>query len=222
MCRSRSEAGPVPGPTRLIVAGIVASAAHALAAAEASGQPSPADVRRASLPAGSVGFPGGSVDFPDGSLSTSDGRVGFPTGTVSLSTGTIAGPAERSGGELRFRLTADLLFDFDKADLRPEAEGVLRDILAQIKARAKQPILRIEGHTDAKGADRYNQDLSERRAASVKAWFVRSAKLPTKSITTTGFGEGRPVAPNEKPDGSDDPEGRQTNRRVEIVATSRS
>ena len=61
-----------------------------------------------------------------------------------------------------------------------------------------------------------------RRAASVKSWLVRSAELPAKSIATAGFGETQPVAPNETPDGQDDPEGRQKNRRVEIVVTGRS
>jgi outer membrane protein OmpA-like peptidoglycan-associated protein len=81
--------------------------------------------------------------------------------------------------------------------------------------------VRVEGHTDAKGSDEYNQALSERRAASVRTWFVQAAKLPAKSVTAVGFGERQPVADNEKPDGSDDPEGRQKNRRVEVVVTAK-
>ena len=73
----------------------------------------------------------------------------------------------------------------------------------------------IEGHTDGKGDDNYNEKLSERRAASVRNWLafhgVRTA------MTTRGWGKSKPVAPNTKPDGSDDPEGRQKNRRVEIT-----
>ena len=95
---------------------------------------------------------------------------------------------------------ADLLFDFDRAELRPEAEGVLRDLVdPDPRRRRSGRMLRIEGHTDAKGSEPYNQDLSVRRAASVKSWLVRSAELPAKSIATAGFGETQPVAPNETP-----------------------
>ena len=145
----------------------------------------------------------------------------FSTGSVSFTSHEVAAPAQEAGQELRFELTADLLFDFDKADLRPEAEALLRDVLAQIKAKLKRPLIRIEGHTDAKGSDEYNDVLSQRRAASVKAWLVTAGHVPAKSVTTAGLGEHSPVAPNEKPDGTDDPAGRQKNRRVEIVATSR-
>jgi outer membrane protein OmpA-like peptidoglycan-associated protein len=67
------------------------------------------------------------------------------------------------------------------------------------------------------GGDAYNQKLSERRAASVKQWLTEKEGLDTVKLSTQGFGAKRPVAPNIKPDGSDDPEGRQKNRRVEIV-----
>jgi hypothetical protein len=75
----------------------------------------------------------------------------------------------------------------------------------------------IEGHTDAKGAEDYNQSRSERRAQPVKDWFVTNADIGAERIVTRGWGESRPVAPNEKTDGSDDPEGRQKNRRVDIT-----
>jgi photosystem I P700 chlorophyll a apoprotein A2 len=61
--------------------------------------------------------------------------------------------------------------------------------------------------------------LSENRADAVKAWLVKNASIAGSRITTQGWGETKPVAPNKKPDGSDDPEGRQKNRRVEIVLT---
>ncbi len=77
--------------------------------------------------------------------------------------------------------------------------------------------VRIEGHTDSKGAPAYNQKLSEQRAASVKNWLVEHGGLKKVGFQTKGFGASNPAAPNTKPDGSDDPEGRQKNRRVEIV-----
>ena len=73
----------------------------------------------------------------------------------------------------------------------------------------------IEGHTDAIGSDADNQALSERRAAAVRT--ALEAELGSGyQYTSVGFGETKPVAPNTKPDGSDDPDGRALNRRVEI------
>jgi outer membrane protein OmpA-like peptidoglycan-associated protein len=118
--------------------------------------------------------------------------------------------------ELRIDLAADVLFDFDKAALLPQAQQTLSQAAAFIRDKAKGQV-RIEGYTDAKGSAEYNQRLSERRAAAVEGWFKTHEKLPNVSFVTRGFGAQKPVAPNVKPDGSDDPAGRQKNRRVEIV-----
>ncbi|MBV9184070.1 MAG: OmpA family protein [Acidobacteria bacterium] len=118
--------------------------------------------------------------------------------------------------EVRVDMAADVLFDFDKADLLPKAGETLQKAADFIRDRAKGGAVRIEGHTDAKGNDTYNQKLSERRAASVKNWFLAHG-LNNMKFSTEGFGAKKPVAPNTKPDGSDDPEGRQKNRRVELV-----
>ena len=123
---------------------------------------------------------------------------------------------KETGEEIRIDLAADVLFDFDKADLRPTAQETLKKAADFIRQRAKGTV-RIEGHTDSKGNDAYNQKLSERRAASVKAWFTDKEGLGKVQFATQGFGAKKPVASNTKPDGSDDPEGRQKNRRVEIV-----
>lgn len=73
-----------------------------------------------------------------------------------------------------------------------------------------------QGHTDAKGADDYNQTLSEKRARTVKDWLAAKGAVAA-STPIQGWGERKPVAPNAKPDGSDDPQGRQKNRRVEVI-----
>jgi outer membrane protein OmpA-like peptidoglycan-associated protein len=118
--------------------------------------------------------------------------------------------------EIRIDLSADVLFDFDKADIKPEAEKSLEKVVTVLNANPGASVT-IEGHTDAKGADTYNQTLSEQRAASVKQWLVSHSKLNGASIATKGWGESKPVAHDTKPDGSDDPEGRAKNRRVEII-----
>ena len=118
--------------------------------------------------------------------------------------------------EIRIDLAADVLFDFDKAEIKKEAEPSLQKLATVIQGNPGARVA-IEGHTDGRGADDYNQKLSEARAASVKQWLVTNAKIDGAAISTRGLGKTRPVAPNAKPDGSDDPQGRARNRRVEIV-----
>ena len=120
------------------------------------------------------------------------------------------------GQEIRIALAADVLFDFDKHELKPAAFGTLEKVAEVLKAHAGGAVV-VEGHTDGKGNDAYNQALSERRAASVRDWLVKNAALAKSRFTTRGYGKARPVAANAKPDGSDDPKGRERNRRVEIV-----
>ncbi|MGH9969982.1 MAG: OmpA family protein [Pyrinomonadaceae bacterium] len=123
---------------------------------------------------------------------------------------------KESAAEIRIELAADVLFDFDKADIRPKAQEALRQAASLIRDKAKG-VVRIEGHTDSKGNDPYNQKLSELRAGAVKTWLVEKEALRSVEFVTQGFGAKKPVASNKKPDGSDDPEGRQKNRRVEII-----
>ncbi len=113
-------------------------------------------------------------------------------------------------------MPADVLFDFDKADLRPTAQTALHEVADLIRSKARGPVM-IQGFTDALGNDAYNQKLSERRAAAVKDWMVMREGLAPASFSTAGFGARNPAAPNRKPDGSDDPEGRQLNRRVTLI-----
>ena len=120
--------------------------------------------------------------------------------------------------EVRIDLAADVLFEFDKADIRAAASDALKQVARMIREKARGSV-RIEGHTDAKGTEAYNQGLSNRRAESVKKWLVEKEGLKDIRFLTSGYGAKRPVAPNTKTDGSDDPEGRQKNRRVVIVVS---
>jgi outer membrane protein OmpA-like peptidoglycan-associated protein len=124
--------------------------------------------------------------------------------------------AEETELEVRIDLSADVLFDFDKADIRPDAAEELAKAATIIRAHPGATV-RVIGHTDSKGKDAYNQKLSERRAASVVAWLTEQGDLGNFAFAAVGKGESEPIAPNEKPDGADNPEGRQKNRRVEII-----
>jgi len=118
--------------------------------------------------------------------------------------------------EIRIELSADVLFDFDKSDIKPEAATALHKVAAVLLKHPKQPV-RVEGHTDSKGKDAYNKALSEDRALSVRDWLADKEGIDASGFRIIGFGESRPAVPNEHADGSDDPNGRQKNRRVEIV-----
>ena len=120
--------------------------------------------------------------------------------------------------EIRIELAADVLFDFDKASLRPEAKPSLDKVVEVLKSYPKSSA-KIEGHTDGKGDAAYNQKLSVRRADSVRDWLA--ANGASLKMSTRGWGKTKPIAPNTKPDGRDDPEGRQKNRRVEIAVRTR-
>jgi len=117
-------------------------------------------------------------------------------------------------GRLIVTLSGDVLFDFDKSDIRRDAQPILSRFAGVLQAMGDVS-LTIVGHTDAKGSDAYNQALSERRAASVKKWLAEAGvKL---LMSTQGKGKSEPVAPNMHANGSDNPAGRQKNRRVEFI-----
>ncbi len=105
-------------------------------------------------------------------------------------------------------LQADTLFDFDKSVVKPEGRVVLDGLVSRAKDLNLEVIIAV-GHADWVGTDAYNQKLSERRAAAVKAYLV-SKGIPAGKIYTEGKGESKPVASNKTR------EGRAQNRRVEI------
>ncbi len=118
--------------------------------------------------------------------------------------------------ETIYTIDGQVVFDFDRADLRPEAIEILNEIAAAIEARDFQGTIEVAGHTDSVGTAEYNQGLSERRAAAVALWF-RQRVPAEQAIAAIGYGESQPIAPNALPDGTDDPVGRTQNRRVEII-----
>ena len=113
-----------------------------------------------------------------------------------------------SEGEISVNLTNDILFDFNSASLRTQSQQTLRDLASNFRSYPDEQVT-VEGHTDSVGTPSYNQTLSEQRASSVSNYLV-SEGVPSSRITSIGYGETRPKASN------DTPEGRQLNRRVEI------
>lgn len=105
-------------------------------------------------------------------------------------------------------LSGSVLFATNATELLPAARDRLSEVATALK-ESKNPLL-IEGHTDSRGSESYNDQLSERRAESVKNFLVNQG-VPPDRIQVRGMGENRPVASNATA------EGRANNRRVEIV-----
>ncbi len=118
--------------------------------------------------------------------------------------------------ETIYTVSGTVLFDFDRADLRPEAIEILQQILTAMQERGHTGTIEVAGHTDSVGEAAYNYDLSVRRATGVALWF-RERVPAEQEIGALGYGETQPIAPNTLPDGSDDETGRAQNRRVEII-----
>lgn len=110
----------------------------------------------------------------------------------------------------RISLRSAILFDFDKFDLKPEAREELDRVAARIQAYPNAHLV-ISGHTDSDGSIEYNQELSEKRAISFQEYLASFVGTDQYSMQTRGYGELRPVATN------DTEEGREQNRRVEIL-----
>jgi outer membrane protein OmpA-like peptidoglycan-associated protein len=175
----------------------------------------------------SLVHPGGPLTGPPTALtgpqaSLSGPQTALTSGTpVSLyqPVGALTGVQE-SAKELRLTLASDILFDFDRATIRPDAKAAL-DRVAKIIREQSEGVVRIEGFTDSKGAADYNLRLSNARAESVQKWLTEREGLPGTEFAARGLGATQFAAPNTNRDGSDDAAGRQKNRRVEIVIQRR-
>lgn len=112
------------------------------------------------------------------------------------------------------RVELDVKFDFDKAKVKPESYGDIKN-LADFMTQYPQTSTVVEGHTDAVGSDAYNQGLSERRANAVRDVLVNEYGVGSERVNAVGYGETRPVADNASADG------RAVNRRVEAEVEAR-
>ena len=109
-------------------------------------------------------------------------------------------------------LSGGVLFASAKAELLPAAQVKLNSVAEALTMQDPDSKMVVEGHTDAQGADTYNQDLSQRRAQAVRDYLVTRG-IAADRLTSQGFGSSRSIADNKSP------EGRANNRRVEIVVT---
>ncbi len=111
----------------------------------------------------------------------------------------------------------EVFFEFGKYDLTPNAREKISVIATIVNdSRALDRKLAVEGHTDSIGDENYNLNLSTQRAKTVEHELTAN-KVSLERITTVGYGEKYPIAPNTNADGSDNPKGREKNRRVEII-----
>ena len=169
----------------------------------------------------------------DGSGSYSDGTISITNlgdGSAIVNGSTIsAKPVPKAGKVGTFpsidaakpvqscgtviTLEDSVLFDFGSSDLRGEASTTLIN-LATVLKDSKAPKVQVQGHTDSVSDDAFNQKLSEQRAQAVSSALKSNGV--TADLEAVGYGETKPVAPNENPDGSDNPGGRRLNRRVEV------
>ena len=113
-----------------------------------------------------------------------------------------------SEGEINVRLTGDILFDTNSSALRPASRNLLDDLAENFRSYPDN-LIDVEGHTDSRGTEQYNQRLSEQRASSVADYLIDKG-ISARNITVYGLGELRPKSDNTTP------EGMQRNRRVEI------
>lgn len=112
----------------------------------------------------------------------------------------------------RIQINEKIQFDFDKATIRSESHDLLNEIVSVIKKNPHIKKISIEGHTSSEGSDKYNQSLSDKRAASVRQYLVEHG-IADGMLTSAGFGESRPIADN------DTDAGKEKNRRVEFMIT---
>jgi outer membrane protein OmpA-like peptidoglycan-associated protein len=129
---------------------------------------------------------------------------------------TAPGPAETKGCPRAVRLDAGQIrilqrieFETKRAELRPSAEPILDEVRLVLQVNPQIKKVRIEGHTDDRGADKFNLDLSQRRAETVRQWLITGG-IDAERLSAEGLGETRPLVPN------DSAENLQTNRRVEF------
>lgn len=187
--------------------------------------PTPAEARAAAnapppskLSAAGSRLSGQRSDVGAPSAAATAGSAGLGGGRSALNAQVTGLTAEETDKGLALNMSSDVLFDFDQAALKPEAAAVLQQAAAIISERGAGATVTITGHTDSKGTEAYNIELSLARARAVQAALAQHGVSAPMQVY--GRGEAAPVAANTHADGSDNPEGRAQNRRVEVLVAT--
>jgi len=109
----------------------------------------------------------------------------------------------------------NIQYEFDKSNIVEASKVAIDTTVLSLMIANPELIIEIQSHTDSKGSDKYNEKLSQQRAESLVAYLI-SKGIPAERLKAKGYGESKPIAPNENADGSDNPEGRAQNRRTDI------
>ncbi|MFD3002919.1 OmpA family protein [Pontibacter toksunensis] len=122
-------------------------------------------------------------------------------------------------GENNYRIYSfeeDVMFATDKAEIQPSGEEKLQAFVDYINKRGTEATIRVYGFTDARASAAYNEELGRERATAVQNWILNNSQLDKNRMKVVSIGEELPEATNATP------EGRQQNRRVEIVVVEKS
>jgi outer membrane protein OmpA-like peptidoglycan-associated protein len=107
-------------------------------------------------------------------------------------------------------------FEFDSFDLTPSARHIIDSLVVPVLNSNPKLKVELSAHTDSRGNDDYNESLSQKRANAIRFFLIDAKGVYPERLVAKGYGEYAPIAPNENPDGTDNPEGRQRNRRCEF------
>ena len=172
------------------------------------------------VPALVLGAPaaaGAEPSVPDGDPSKSVLSVDAGGAVFDIDLSTAVMPLEEEkddGSRVTVRISADVLFDFGKSTLTDTARRRIAGIAPRL--RGVKGTVQVSGHSDSIGDPGYNLTLSEQRAEAVRTELRGALNGAGPRLQAKGYGEARPIAPNER-GGKDDPLGRAKNRRVEIT-----
>ncbi|WP_261987294.1 OmpA family protein [Actinomadura sp. HBU206391] len=172
------------------------------------GAPPLLDIPVVDRPGGTLAVKAGQAAVDPTKVPTRDAQI-FP---VIATVENDSSAEDDTGTELSVRMSADVLFALNKADLTPRAQKVLKDVAAKID-KSTGSTVRVDGHTDISGNDAINNPLSERRAKSVESELKKLVTRSGVTYQSKGYGSSQPVASN------DSAKGRQLNRRVAVTFT---
>jgi OOP family OmpA-OmpF porin len=180
-------------------------------------------VKSAVLDGTEVAATGGTKTVSPTSTTSYTAKVAGPGGSTTCSVNVTVTvqppPPPPPPARVIDRLTIHVNFDFDKSNIRKADEAELKKAIDFVRKYPGAKV-ELEGHTDSKGTEEYNQKLSEKRAEATRQYLIKEGAVDKEMISAKGYGELRPVAPNKTKDGKDNPEGRAENRRVEVLIMS--